>query len=42
MAKPASTGMRLVVDYGEVKEKTQNHSGNIPNMKNTVQRIAKC
>ena len=34
--------MRLVVDYGEVNEKTQNHSGSIPNMENTLGRIAKC
>ena len=34
--------MRLVVDYGEVNKKTQNHSGSIPNMENTLERIAKC
>ena len=34
--------MRLVVDYGEVNKKTQNHSGSIPNMDNTLERIAKC
>ena len=33
--------MRLVVDYGEVNKKTQNHSGSIPNMGNTLERIAK-
>ena len=27
VAKPGSTAMRLVVDYGEVNKKTQNHSG---------------
>ena len=34
--------MRLVLDYGEVNKKTQNHSGSIPNMENTLERIAKC
>ena len=34
--------MRLVVDYGEVNEKTQNYSGSITNMENTLERIAKC
>ena len=34
--------MRLVVDYGEVNKKTQNHSGSIPNMENTLERTAKC
>ena len=34
--------MRLVVDYGEVNKKTQNHSGSILNMENTLKRIAKC
>ena len=42
VAKPGSTAMRLVVDYWEVNKKTQNHSGSIPNMKNTLERIAKC
>ena len=41
VAKPVSTALRLVVDYGEVNKKTQNHSGSIPNMKNTLDRIAK-
>ena len=40
--KPGSTALRLVVDYGEVIKKTQNHSGSIPNMENTLERIAKC
>ena len=31
-----------VVDYGEVNKKKQNHSGSIPNMENTLERIAKC
>ena len=34
--------MRLVVDYGEVKKRTQKHSGSIPNMENNLERIAKC
>ena len=38
VAKPGSTAMRLVVDYGEVNQKTQNHSGSIPNMENTLER----
>ena len=37
-----STALRLVGDYGEVNKKTQNHSGSIPNMENTLERIAKC
>ena len=40
VAKPGSTALRLVVDYGEVNKKTQNHSGSIPNMENTLERIA--
>ena len=42
VAKPGSTALRLVVDYGEVNKKTQNHSGSIPNIENTLERIAKC
>ena len=42
VAKRRSTALRLVVDYGEVNKKTQNHSGSIPNMENTLERIAKC
>ena len=42
VAKPGSTALRLVVDYGEVNKKAQNHSGSIPNMENTLERIAKC
>ena len=42
VAKPGSTALRLVVDYGEVNKKTQNHSGIIPNMEKTLERIAKC
>ena len=42
VAKPGWTALRLVVDYGEVNKKTQNHSGSILDMENTLERIAKC
>ena len=42
VAKLGSTAMRLVVDYGEVNKKTQNYSGSMSNMANTIERIAKC
>ena len=42
VAKPGSTALGLVVDYGEVNKKTKNHSGSIPNMENSLERIAKC
>ena len=42
VAKPGSTALRLVVVFGEVNKKVQNHSGSIPNMENTLERIAKC
>ena len=42
VAKPGSTAMHLVVDYGEVTKKTKNHSWSIPNMEKTLERIAKC
>ena len=32
----------MIVDYGEVNKKTQNHPGGIPNIENTLERIAKC
>ena len=38
VAKPGSTALRLVVDCGEVNKKTQNHSGSIPNMENTLSK----
>ena len=41
VAKPGSTARRLVVDYGEVNKSTQGHSGSIPNMVNTLERITK-
>ena len=42
MAKPGSTATRLVVDYGELNKKTLNHSGAIPNMESTLEKIASC
>ena len=42
VAKPGSTALRLVVDYGEVNKKPENHSESIPNMENTLVHIAKC
>ena len=42
VAKPGSTAFGWVVDYGEVSNQAQNHSGSIPNMENTLERIAKC
>ena len=41
VAKPGSTAMHFVVDYGSVSKKTENHSGSIPNMENTLERMAK-
>ena len=42
VAKPGSTALRLVVGNSEVNKKAQIHSGSIPNMENTLERIAKC
>ena len=42
VAKPGSTALRLVVDYGEVNKKTQKHSRSILNIENTLECIAKC
>ena len=42
VAKPGSTAKRLVVDYGELNQKTLNHSGSIPNMESTLENIASC
>ena len=42
VAKPGSTAKRLVVDYGELNKKTLNHSGSIPNMQSTLEKIASC
>ena len=41
-AKPGSTALRMVVDYGEVNKKAQTHSGSICTNENTLERIAKC
>ena len=41
VAKPGSTALRLVVDYGEVNKKAWSHSGSIPYMEITLERIAK-
>ena len=40
--KPGSTALRLVFDYGEVNRKAQSNSGSIPNLANTLERLAKC
>ena len=42
VAKPGYTAMRLVVDYGAVNKKTEHHSGSIPHMENTLERMAQC
>ena len=42
VAKPGSTAKRLVVDYGELNKKTLNHSGCIPNMESTLEKVASC
>ena len=42
MGKPGSTAKRLLVDYGELNKKTLNHSGSIPNMESTLEKIASC
>ena len=42
VAKPRSTAKRLVVDYKELNKKTLNHSGSIPNMESTLEKIASC
>ena len=42
VAKPGSTAERLVVGYRELNKKTLNHSGSIPNMESTLERIASC
>ena len=30
------------MDYGELNKKTLNHSGSIPNMESTLEKIASC
>ena len=42
VANPGSTAKRLVVEYGELNKKTLNHSGSIPNMESTLEKIASC
>ena len=42
VAKPGSTAKRVVVDYGELNKKTLNHSGSIPTMETTLEKIASC
>ena len=42
VAKPGSTAKWLVVDYGQLNKKTLNHSGSIPNMESTLEKIASC
>ena len=42
VATPGSTAKQLVVDYGELNKKTLNHSGAIPNMESTLEKIASC
>ena len=42
VAKPGSTAKRMVVDYGELNKKTLNHSGSIPDMDSTLEKIASC
>ena len=42
VAKPGSTAKRLVVSYGELNKKTLNHSGSIPNMESTLEKISSC
>ena len=42
VAKPGPKAQRLVVDYGEVNKKTLNHTGSIPNMESTLEKIASC
>ena len=42
VAKPGSTAKRLVVDYRELNKKMLNHSGSIPNMESTLEKIASC
>ena len=42
VTKPGSTAKRLVVDCGGLNKKTLNHSGSIPNMESTLEKIASC
>ena len=40
--KPGSSTKRMVVGYGELNTKMLNHSGSIPNMESTLEKIASC
>ena len=42
VAKPGSTALRFVLDYGELNKRTQNHFGSLPNMEHTLERISSC
>ena len=42
VAKPSSTGKRMVVDYKKVNQKMKLHSGLLPLMENTVETTAGC
>ena len=42
VAKPGSTAKPLVLDYGELNKTTSNHSGSIPNMESTLEKISSC
>ena len=42
VAKPGSTALGLVVDYGEVNKKPQNHSASVPSMEKTLESIPTC
>ena len=42
LAKPGSTAKRLVVEYGGLNKKTLNHSGFLPKMESTLEKIASC
>ena len=42
VAKPGCTAKRLVVDYGELKQKALNQSGSFSNMGSTLEKIASC
>ena len=42
VAKHGQTAVGLVDELGEVNEKIQKHLGSIPNMKNSLERTAKC
>ena len=41
-ARPGPTAERLVVDYGELNKKPLNHSGSIPNVESTLEKMTSC